>query len=324
MAERTRLLRKIDIKNVVSFAGTVLMIVSLYFVIMRIIEMQDDIDLSILANAWVLIPLLLVVLAESLVIIFTSENFRKIVSGISGINVSRPLAIKVYNTANIYKYIPGGVMLLIGRNRMAVETEGLGHGKVALATLLEGVMWIISALILSSIFALDYTLHYIRQLEFQYAGLIIGAAVLVLLIAIPILYRFRHKLLKDTLDIKSETEGIRVTALLKRLPVMLLIVCFWGFSFLATMTILGQPITLYLGITIAGLYIMSWVIGFLTPGAPGGLGIREIVLLMFLSATVYEGLLLSAIVIHRAIQVIGDLVAYAIAWSYAHIKGKRK
>ncbi|MCL2222207.1 MAG: hypothetical protein FWC20_07780 [Oscillospiraceae bacterium] len=317
-------LRKIDIKKVVSLLGTVIMIVSLYFVVMRIIEMRDGIDLTVLANVWVLIPLLLVVLAESTAVLFTSENFRKIVAGISGINISRPIAIKAYNNANIYKYIPGGVMLLIGRNQMAIETDELKHSKVALATVLEGALWIVSALILSSVFSLDYVLHYIRQLEFQYTELILGAALLAVLLVIFILFRFRHKLFGDTFDIKNETKGLRITALIKRFPVMLVIVSFWGFSFMTTMAILGQPITFSLGITIAGLYIMSWLIGFLTPGAPGGLGIREIVLLMFLGATIYEGLLLSAIVIHRAIQVVSDLVAFAIAHSYAYKKAHNK
>jgi len=314
-------LRKIDIKKLASLLGTVLMIVSLYFVVTRIIEMRDGIDLAVLASAWVLIPLLLVVFAESAVVLFTSENFRKIVVGISGINISRPVAIKAYNNANIYKYIPGGVMLLIGRNQMAIETDELRHSKVALATVLEGALWVVSALVLSSVFSLDYVVHYIRQLDFQYAELIFGTAVVVVLFVIFFLYRFRYKLFGDTFDIKNETKGLRISALLKRFPVMLVIVSFWGFSFMTTLAILGQPITFSLGITIAGLYIMSWLIGFLTPGAPGGLGIREIVLLMFLGTTIYEGFLLSAIVIHRAIQVVSDLIAFGIARSYAYKKG---
>jgi len=314
------LLKKIDVKKIASLLGTVLMFVALYFVVMRIIEMRDNIDLSILANLWVLIPLLLLILWESLVMIFTSENFRRIVMSISGVKVSKPIAIKAYNNGNIYKYIPSGVMLLLGRNQMATKTEGLSHGKVALATILEGIIWIVCALILASVFALDYVVYYIRQLEIEYLGVIVTAVALIVLLVILLIYRFRHKLLGDMLDIKSETQGLRMTGLLRRLPLMLLIVTFWSLSFMTTMAILGQPLTLYLGIKIAGLYIMSWLIGFITPGAPGGLGIREIVLLMFLGATVYDGILLSAIVIHRLIQVISDVVAFGIARCYAYIK----
>jgi len=300
------------------------MVIALYFVVTRIIEMRGDIDFSVLASVWVLLPLLLIVLAESVAVLFTSDNFRKIVESLSGVKISKPVGIRAYNNANIYKYIPGGVMLVIGRNQMAIETDGLGHTKVALGTVVEGVLWVVAALVLSSAFALDYVLHYIRLIEFEYLGFILGAAVLILLLVIFILYRFRHKIFSDTIDIESDAKGLRMTALLKRFPVMLLIVCFWGFSFMTTVAVLGQPMTISLGITIAGLYIMSWVIGFLTPGAPGGLGIRELVLLMFLGATIYEGLLLSAIVIHRAIQVLGDVVAFGIAAGYARFSRNTK
>jgi len=312
-----KLQRKFDLKKIASLAGTILMIASLFFISMRLVDMRGDLDLSTLASPWVLFPLLLVVFGESITVILASVNFRNLVADVSGIIVSRPSAIKVYNSANMYKYIPGGVMYVIGRNQMAIDTDGLSHGKVAMATVLEGVLWVVAAIILSSIFALEYSLLYIQQIELHFVGLVLG---LLVLIAILFLYRFRHYLLKNMRITNHKTKSFHKATLAKRLPFMLAIVSLWGASFLATMTILGQPITFSLGITIVGLYIMSWVIGFLTPGAPSGLGIREVVLLMFLSGIVYEEILLSTIVIHRALQVAGDIVAYGMAWSYAHLR----
>ena len=309
--------REINIKKIASLAGTILMIASLFFISMRFVDMWGDLDLGVLASPWVLIPLLLVVFGESVTVILASVNYRNLVADISGIVVNRPFAIKVYNNANMYKYIPGGVMYVIGRNQMAIETDGLSHRKVALATLLEGVLWVVAAIILSSIFALEYSLSYISQLEFHFVGLISGVIVLIVILT---LYRFRHHFLKNKLKTKNKAKNFQMATLVKRLPFMLVIVSLWGGSFLATMTILGQPITFNSGISIVGLYIMSWVIGFLTPGAPSGLGIREVVLLMFLSGIVYEEILLSTIVIHRVLQVAGDIVAFGIACSYAYLK----
>ena len=306
--------RKFDLKKIASLAGTILMIASLFFISMRFVDMRGDLDLSILTSPRVLIPLLLVIFGESVTVILASANFRNLVADVSGIIVNRPSAIKVYNNANMFKYIPGGVMYVIGRNQMAIETDGLSHGKVALATLFEGVLWAVAAIILSSIFAIEYSLLYIQQLNFHFVGLALG---LVVFIVMLFLYRFRYHLLKKTFNTEDKDKGFQVRTVVKRLPFMLVIVSLWGASFLATMTILGQPFILSLGITIVGLYIMSWVIGFLTPGAPSGLGIREVVLLMFLGAIVYEEILLSTIVVHRALQIAGDIVAYGIAWSYA-------
>ncbi|MCL2248066.1 MAG: hypothetical protein FWC13_02235 [Oscillospiraceae bacterium] len=316
-------LKKLDAKKAVSLAGSVLMIVALVFVAMRLIDMREELDLSILTNTGVLTLLLLIVIFEGIIVICSSLNYRKIVIEVSGVNVLKRVGVKVYNNANIYKYIPGGVMLVLGRNQIAVETEGMSHAKVAISTLVEGILWAISALILSAIFSFEFLVIYIRQLEFEYIWLVLGGIILAASFVLYILYRFRHKILKSAFNIDSKSDekpaNIKITKLLKRIPIMIAIVSLWGFSFTATMAILGQPMTLYLVVTLTGLYILSWLIGFLTPGAPSGLGIREVLLLMFLGGLVNEDLLLSAVVIHRAIQVISDILAFAIARTYAAI-----
>jgi hypothetical protein len=194
---------------------------------------------------------------------------------------------------------------------------------VAISTLIEGILWALSALILSAIFSFEFLVIYIRQLELEYIWLVLGAIALVASLVLYILYRFRDKILKSAFNIDSKSDekpaNIKITKLLKRIPTMIAIVSLWGFSFTATMAILGQPMTLYLVVTLTGLYILSWLIGFLTPGAPSGLGIREVLLLMFLGGLVNEDLLLSAVVIHRAIQVTSDILAFAIARTYAAI-----
>ena len=313
-------LKKIDIKKAVSFIGTILMIASLFFVFSRLAQMQNDLDLSALSSPWVFMPLLLVVLGEGIAVILASINYRSLIANISGVSVERRMAIKTYNIANMYKFIPGGIMYVLGRNRMAVETEGLSHGKVALATLIEGILWVVAAITLSSIFAFDYFVYYVRQLDIlPLVGLLLGLAVL---IAIPILYYFRSRLFAALSNFKKDASGLLAKALVKRLAFALVIVNLWGFFFLATLIILGQPITPNLGITIVGLYILSWVAGFLTPGAPSGLGIREFILLMFLGGILNEDILLSAIVMHRALQIAGDIAAYIMASCYAQMKSK--
>ena len=311
-------IKKIDLKKAVSFVGTILMIIALGFVFKRLYHMREDLDFSILSSAWVLIALLLVVLLESITVILASINYRGIVVSISGVNLEFHVAIKVYNIANMYKFIPGGLFQVLGRNRMAIETEGLRHGKVALATLLEGILWILAALILSIVYSFHYFIYYIRQLDVL--PLLTPILILILFIIIAIFYRFRNPLQATLKKINDDANGRLWKILIKYLFFMLAMISLWGLSFLATLTILGQTLSLGLGITIVGLYILSWLLGFLTPGAPSGLGIREFVLLMSLGGIINEEILLSAIVIHRVLQIAGDIVAYIMAMSYANIK----
>ncbi len=63
-------------------------------------------------------------------------------------------------------------------------------------------------------------------------------------------------------------------------------------------------------IGIAGVYVVSWLAGLLTPGAPAGIGLREMVFLAILHAVVSEGELLKTIVFSRVVTVGGDILFY--------------
>lgn len=297
------------------------MVISIIFIAMRLYEMWEYIDIGYLVSFSVLMLLLLVALGECITVFLCAINFRDITSDISGININRILAVKIYNTSNIYKYIPGGVMLVVGRNQLAIEVDGLNHGQVFLATIVEGVLMAIAAVALSMIFAHSYLRRLLSQLQVHFMFFV--AIVLVISVVVLLIYRYRHKLLQYLFNTENREGNFRVVALFKRLPLVTVCVALWGFSFVATMAILGQPMTAGLVVTIAGLYIISWVAGFLTPGAPSGIGIREVVLLMFLSGVVYEEILLTAIVLHRVLQVIGDVIAFSISWIYDFRKRKQ-
>ena len=59
-------------------------------------------------------------------------------------------------------------------------------------------------------------------------------------------------------------------------------------------------------------FILAWLIGFIVPGAPGGIGIREFVLITIMTSFVAEQYILFAVILHRIITVIGDLLTYII------------
>jgi hypothetical protein len=59
-----------------------------------------------------------------------------------------------------------------------------------------------------------------------------------------------------------------------------------------------------------GAYIVGWLIGLVTPGAPAGVGIREMVLLFLLGPAIPESVLLPAVVLSRLVTVAGDVVFF--------------
>jgi hypothetical protein len=59
-------------------------------------------------------------------------------------------------------------------------------------------------------------------------------------------------------------------------------------------------------------YIISWLIGFITPGAPGGIGIRELVLCRILGSVYAEADILSVTILQRFTLIFGDIAAYFV------------
>ncbi|MCL2372001.1 MAG: hypothetical protein FWC78_01180 [Defluviitaleaceae bacterium] len=307
--------RKHDVKKIVSYVGTLLMIISLGFVVRRF--MNEEIDFSLLTSPLVIGGLIGVALVEGIGLVLAGVNYRAMVYNVSGIKVDPKLAVKVYCESNLYKYIPGGVMYVLGRNRLAIETEGLGHAKIALATVVEGALFAIAALVVAISFSFDYSITYIRE-TFDtvnaIAPIIVG--LLLLVVGIPG-YIFRKKIAPQLRRLFDSLQKPVAWVLLKRFLFALMLMALWGATFVAVLAFMGQPMTLSLAIPILGLYLLAWMTGFLTPGAPSGLGVREMVMYMFFGGIVYSPALLAAMVLHRVLTVMADVLAYLIALVYS-------
>ena len=80
-----------------------------------------------------------------------------------------------------------------------------------------------------------------------------------------------------------------------------------GTIFVAAYGLAGGSTDFTLYPAIAGAYVIARLVGLLTPGAPAGLGVREAVLLFLLGGLSPGPVILLAVVIGRAITVLGDL-----------------
>ena len=61
---------------------------------------------------------------------------------------------------------------------------------------------------------------------------------------------------------------------------------------------------------IMNVYILSWAAGFVIPGAPGGIGVREVVITYLTRNDPIQEAVLLAMVVHRISTVLGDLFGY--------------
>ena len=294
------------------------MVASLVFLARRLFQSRADIDMAVLISGTVVAGLLIVAMFEGIGILLAAANFRALVNNVSGVPVAKPLAFVVYTLSNLYKYIPGGVMYVVGRNRLAVETEELSHPKVALSTVLEGIIIAIAAIVIVIVTVFDHAVEYIRQEVELPANFAVVMLVILALIGLTV-YVLRKKIAIGLKKLFDHMQLLRWTVLIKRFGFGLMLMTLWGGTFLATLLVMGQDMAPGLGPVVIGLFLLAWLAGFLTPGAPSGLGVREFVMLMFMGGILNEGILISAMFMHRIVAATGDIAAYGVAVGYSHL-----
>ena len=223
----------------------------------------------------------------------------------------RPVA-DVYARANIAKYLPGNVMHFAGRNLLAAKI-GLSQLDVAFSTMTEIAVLLLTACFWAAVLAARaFGTVLGRSAEWVVAHPIpvaAGAAVLAAGIVWMLVWMRRHKKLgkyrrfftRRFLWLALRLAGIYSVTLL--LP---------GLALAALFPVLGAGMTMRALLQVTAGYTLSWVAGYLVPGAPGGIGVRESVLLLVLTPLFPSGQVLIAAILHRIFSILGDAAAFAV------------
>lgn len=213
-----------------------------------------------------------------------------------------------YCKSNILKYLPGNVMQYVGRNQIAVE-EDLPHGEVALATLLEIGTVIASAILVAAVFSWSYAVEWISKFVDIKLLIIVMVTLVFVLTCIVLFALFRNK-------IKDYLKGILVKQnIIKIVGLILyhaLILSFSGVVYFLVMGVLQITMTPASYLVGIGLYALAFVLGYVTPGVPGGIGIRESILVYFFSSFMMEAQVLTGALLFRVISIIGDFLAWIV------------
>lgn len=200
-------------------------------------------------------------------------------AGQSGLHHS----MRAHTGAQLAKYVPGNVFHFLGRH-MIHRAAGADDKRLALAALLENLVLLVAALCIA---ALCLVLG--KPGVYRDIALIAGAGLMAVLVAVAIgLHARRWPLL----------------------PVMT------GFAsallFFAIMAGIVAAIALLLGAGLAweigGSGVAAWIAGFVVPGSPGGLGVREAAMVLLGGHAVKPDILLMAALLFRVVTFGGDLV----------------
>jgi uncharacterized membrane protein YbhN (UPF0104 family) len=204
----------------------------------------------------------------------------------------------IYGKSQIAKYIPGNIAHIAGRHTMG-KLAGISHSHLAIAALYE-IIGLISA-------ALVITLVGGGSVLDQFASISWSLFMLpVILIAYLTSPRLLHRL-------KS---GIPVISPLSMLPPLFYYAVFFLLSG-AALALIGIYTNSFApdwdSLIVFSAFAISWSVGFLTPGAPSGIGIREAILILLLTPLTSEGNALILALLFRLVTVAGDVMFYIIS-----------
>jgi len=276
----------IAMKRVLHWGGGMLAVLGILFVALRFREYNDQLDfLRFSTKTWLLVAGL--ALTYSIASLALSMAWRNILKHL-GTTISRPFAISAHGISQLAKYVPGNIFHLAGR-----QAIGMAAGMPAVS-LAKSTVWELGLLTLAGSLCAGLTLPLIWPAIPAMLSLIMVA--LVIITACSILRHFFNSNISKALV----------------LQVIFLLVSGSVFTiFLYLSSSVEIPFIIFPAL--CGAYIIAWLVGFVTPGSPAGVGVRELVLLFLLKTIVVESELLLVIVLGRATTVLGDLCYFSIA-----------
>jgi len=204
-----------------------------------------------------------------------AEGWRNIIYKL-GHNISFKNAFWIVSSSQIAKYIPGGIWFAVGRVYLG-KSEKLKEEIVALSVVVEtGLTFLVGILL----FLLSVSLS--GHKFFENFLLIVPIFFLFLIALYP---RFLNRLMNFALGI-FKRPAINLDISYSQILVLsiyffgLWIAQIIGFYFLINAI---YPIAISKIFSLAAVYTLSWMTGFIVIFAPGGLGVREGMMTLLLS-----------------------------------------
>ncbi|MEA2120100.1 hypothetical protein [Halovibrio sp. HP20-50] len=272
-------------KRSLHLMGSVIAVASLYFVGRRLYQYRHDIDLDLLTPGLSvgLLALCGVIAAANVCLALAWHTLLRH----QLLNVSLRWSVLTYGVSQLAKYIPGNIAHLAGRQVLAVAA-GLPGWQLARVMAVElGVQ------------AIAATVFAVLIVPLVWPALPIWVALLGWMVALGVMGwgagRFSRALTQALIWnwlFLLVSAGVFVAILLVLMP---------------------ESLTFTLVVAAGSSFIVAWLIGFVTPGAPAGVGVREIILLTLLGSYLPEQGLILAVVLARLVTLGGDIVYFSAA-----------
>lgn len=298
-------MNKNKFQKYLNWVGRFLVLLSLIFVFRKLWEYKTELfEVTSSGSTWIIL-LLSSLLYGVFKFIHALGWFTLIQSGIKkGKPIKCAEAVIIFGKTHIAKYIPGNIFHYTSRHIFAKEKD-LSDSYLIQTTILE-IIIVISISIIFSLFSIRESAKVVFEFYPAVASLLsFGIVIAIVAICIVVVWFFKERFL-------AVWQQIHIGILLKSFGLYLLFYCINILFFFGMIYVVSPNYSLNIDLIrlIIGGYSLGWLLGFLVPGAPGGIGIREAVLMALLAGIMHQALLLVVIILFRIVTVTGDFIHF--------------
>ena len=229
-------------------------------------------------------------------------------TGVYGDRRPLPATAAVWARTQIAKYLPGNVFHYVGRQTLG-RRLGISHEALVASHLLEAASLFAAAALIGVGGALATRSQALAAVSLPWVVGIGVAALLAWPLADAALRRWRF-----TAERMARLPRLTLAETLRLLlPSLASHAIFLAGTSLLMLMLLHATQSSDLGpADVVWVYALAWIAGTLTPGAPGGLGIREGVLTLGLGAVLGSGDAAALALALRFVTLLGDVLTYGI------------
>lgn len=263
--------------------------------------------------------LIIVIFLYAIALVFPALGWTRIINYYSKDSVKSSDILWLYWRTSIAKYIPGNVFHYISR-QIHGGAFGLKQKVMGIASFIE-VLFVVSAGVLISLLFYPFVelpKNFIIIPNALFSLLVIGA------IALPwvfIVWINKFIQLKNNgIPLRSVYDAGLLLGYLNYIVFLVFsAILFAGLLFLSGLSFFDSMYGIFI-------YGFAYVISYITPGAPGGIGVREALLVLFLDGMIPSGKAVSIVIIFRVLTICGELLCFGLTYYFLpeRIKLERK
>ncbi len=294
------------LKKILTTLGSLIALLSLLFVAQQLADNWHKVGTFQLTLESISL-LLLGAITYACSCLLLSAAWHKILASLHHEKLTKQSLRSIYARSQIAKYIPGNVMQIAGRHIM-INRLGVSHKPLAIASLTE-IIGLLSAsctiaIIGSTVFGLGA--DYINQQQL-YTGL---GIITLFLLFLPVIRIFCLKVFSNSQKFFSNTQ--LQWSFFHAYLLYLLFFFIGGGILLGVVYYIHGAVNLYNISAIVSTFAISWLVGFITPGAPSGIGIRETILVISLDKILLgnSGALIA--ILFRLVTIGGDVLFFSL------------